>query len=940
MRFLLLLLPLLASAADFARPLRTWQPEQAPDVDGVLLNDNTTSISIRTSDGKTVTLDPRRLGTEDRRYLANAREKTDAPRTWTFSKPHRGITTLTATYVGRMGQQNERSKTYVILILDDGRKRAYPLELFSPSDRDHVASRPEVLTPPVPDQDYTLNPKEYDAQRDPVELATTPHFAFWWGKDANAFEKEAEKWKDPAFRAMNLRYFEDVWTFYRDRMRVPMPHAKDAVKHKINVYVTGTGLSKHKSGFAFGSEAIIIHPGAMLEGSSVVAHEFTHVMQFYMGGFRDNDLVGFFWENHANWSAFQFIPDYPSALEVYADRAHYELNSSRHNYGSWPILQYLSERPGFTQAFPYAIWSRNQRSDRGASLEDPFQVIMRCAVEDGMFRGDGVEDFGTVVGEMAAHNAAWDYVNQYRLEQVRGPQEPSTRNRTLLQPLDDRPGWYTPWYTQAPRQYGYNLIALVPDAGAKRISVDLAGLAEEGQHAEWRATLVAIDDGGRCRYSRQWRSGVGTLDVKPGDRQYVLAIAAAPTAYVPLGFRIGYGNKRRYVYEVSFTGCKPAAAPPLTLRPIDEASGQRHPLGGGWVSKGAKVDATAYVGPNAQVRDGAKVLGTARIEDHAVVMNNATVADQAVVSGWAIIRDGAKVAGNARVRDCAVISGRAQVLADAQVARYTRVEGQGTVIDQALIRGWGEVNLPRPFDQVSGGTVMGEDLEVHVEGTFSGGMAYGYLNKDFQQKTMATDNRHLFANWIFRERQPLILRDWNADCDGRLRGAPTYGERDGRLHLILNGKDQYALVEGDVISSRSLTIDAVVSWDGGVADQRLFEFAGPGGSLWFTPSSTKRSAELGLTIGKQSQVLSSKPLTAKTWLRLTMMLGPAGTKLFVDGKLVAENAKQTLSPADLPAVAGYLGRGWRSGKPFAGKVERMSLSRTAFARMEDVPAAP
>jgi len=944
MRYLLLpliaLVTNIAISADFARPLRTWQPLEAPDVDGVLVSAGPTSITVRTAEGKTLTLDTVRLGTEDRRYLANLREKTDPPRTWTFTNPYRGMTAVTAAYVGRMGQQNERSKTYVILMLDDGRRRAYPLELFSPIDRDHVATRPEVWLPPVPDQDYVLNPKDYDAKRDAVELATTPHFAFWWGKDEKGFEKEAEKWKDPAFRAMNLRYFEEVWTFYRDRMRVPMPHAKDADKRKINVYVTGTGLSKHKSGFAFGSEAIIIHPGAMLEGSSVIPHEFTHVLQFYLGGFRDNELVGFFWENHANWSSFQFIPDNPSALEVYADRAHYELNSSRHNYGSWPILQYLSERPGFSQAFPYTIWSRNQRSERGASLEDPFQVIMRCAVEDGMFRADGVDDFGTVVGEMAAHNAAWDYVNQYRLEQVRGPQERSTRNRTLLHPLDDRPGWYAPWHTHAPRPYGYNLIDLMPDPAAKRLSVDLAGLAETGQHAAWRATLVAIDDAGRCRYSRQWRNGIGTLDIRPEDRQHVLAIAATPTTYVPLGFRIGYGNKRRYVYDVHFTGCKPASTPPQTLRPVDEAAGQRHPLGGGWVAKGAKVDATAYVGLHAQVRDGAKVQGNARVEDHAVVMNSATVADQAVVSGWALVRDSAKVAGNARVRDCAVIAGRAQILGDAQVARYTHVDGQGTVIDQALIRGWGEVHLPRPFDQVSGGTVMGEDLEVHVEGSFTGGMAYGYLNKDFQQKTMANDNRHLFANWVFRERQPLILRDWNADCDGRLRGKPTYGERDGRLHVILNGKDQYALIEGDVFCSRALTIDAVVWWDGGVPDQRLFEFAGPGGALWFTPSSVNRRAELGVTIGKQTQVLSGKPLASKTWVRLTMMLGPDGARLLVDGQPVAQDAKQTLSPVDVPAVAGYLGRGWRSGKPFAGKIERVSLYRTAFTRMEDIPAAP
>jgi hypothetical protein len=410
---------------------------------------------------------------------------------------------------------------------------------------------------------------------------------------------------------------------------------------------------------------------------------------------------------------------------------------------------------------------------------------------------------------------------------------------------------------------------------------------------------------------------------------------------VPLGFRIGFNHKRRFLYEASFTGCTPAAAPPATLPPVDERAGARHALGGGWVAKGAKVDATAWVGPQAQVRDGAKVLGRARIEDHAVVMNGATVADEAVVGGWAVVRDGAKVAGQARVRDCAVVSGRAQVLGQAQVARYAHIEGQGSLVDQVLVRGFGEVHLPRPFDQVAGGTVMGEDLEAHIEGTLAGGMAYGFIANDQLKQMAKQDNRHLFANWVFRERQPLVLRDWNADCDGRLRGAPAYGERDGRLHLVLDGKTQYALVEGDAICSQELTIDAVLSWDGGAPDQRLLEFAGPGGALWLSPAGTAGGAELGIAVGERRQVLKAdKPLPAKRWLRLTAMFAHDGARLFIDGQPAGQDPRLLLSPAEVPAVAGYLGRGWRAGKPFAGRLERLSLFRTAFARCEDVPPVP
>ena len=55
---LILLFPSIqAWAGEFARPLRTWQPLDGADVDGVLTADRTSSITIRTSDGRALTLE-------------------------------------------------------------------------------------------------------------------------------------------------------------------------------------------------------------------------------------------------------------------------------------------------------------------------------------------------------------------------------------------------------------------------------------------------------------------------------------------------------------------------------------------------------------------------------------------------------------------------------------------------------------------------------------------------------------------------------------------------------------------------------------------------------------------------------------------------------------------------------------------------------------------
>ena len=68
-------------------------------------------------------------------------------------------------------------------------------------------------------------------------------------------------------------------------------------------------------------------------------------------------------------------------------------------------------------------------------------------------------------------------------------------------------------------------------------------------------------------------------------------------------------------------------------------SGKAHPNGRGWVADTAKVDATAYVGPNAMVVGASQVLGNAVIEDAAIILGRSVISGNAKVSGGAVLGD-------------------------------------------------------------------------------------------------------------------------------------------------------------------------------------------------------------------------------------------------------------------------------------------------------------
>ncbi len=838
------------------------------------------------------------------------------------------------------------SEAVAILKLKDGRTRGIPSGVLDDSGKralaEWLAARPKPE--PVEEKAFVFAQGDYDRVKDAqkVNFRESEHFTFHWGKGGDASGKIV--FDDPAFLDRNTKYFEEIWVFYRDVLKATMPGADANPPKKLNVYITGTGLPKHKDGFAFAAQAIIINPAAMGPGSGVMPHEFAHCVQLASGGFRNSELVGWFWECHANWCGARMLPAWAPALEVYAERCHYELTSSRMNYGSWPILELLAADERFGPSFNFDIWTNNHKNERDQSIEDPLQTMMRLSGERNLINGEGIDAFADIVGTLAARMFDWDFTQQYTYQKTVRAMENgrpgAQRSRTILRKSPDQSEseqvtWWQPMFSQSPRTYGINLIdlELPADSSVSEISATLRPMTDlEG--AGWRYTLVAVGADGLSRYGTTVKSGPAKLTLRSGDNRIGLAVAATPTVYEPVPFRPGYGRKDRYPYEVSFTGVKPATTPWRV--PISKPSGKAHANGGGFVADTAKVDAGAYVGPQAMVLDKARVLGKARIEDRAVVRNEAEVAGDAIVRDDATIAEKAKVRARARVSGWAVVTGQATLDEDARVGEAVHIDGTGRLTGDFFARGWGEIHTDAKT--TLGGTVTaGEDLEVHLAGhdkpKIDGGMLYGYAAAP-QLQTDMRDNKGLFAHWIFDSAGGRTVLDEFGDCQGWLRsGAAMVAE--GEKHLLKPGTDGYALIEGHPCDAAELTIDALVRRDGTGAGT-IIAFEGPSGTkLSLGVLDDGKPVATLAAGGKTITVTAKSPLeqaTDKSKLsRITLTLNRTSLKLFVDAAPVVQTATQGIAPDAVRATHGKIGRG------FPGVIGDVRLYRKAFESVKAVP---
>lgn len=446
-----------------------------------------------------------------------------------------------------------------------------------------------------------------------------------------------------------------------------------------------------------------------------------------------------------------------------------------------------------------------------------------------------VEEFGDLFGEYAARTATFDFQRERELYN-----RYSAPNRQVLERIDPKNNvWRVP-ADLAPHPYGFNVIRLVAEEGAKTVEVDFAGMHDPSVYSDWRVCIVAVGADGVRRYSDLWNLGSKVFDLKPHDKSLWLVVAATPTAFTSQPVQ---GAKRMPTYPWTVkldhaTVGTPAIlpeefGPEMSRGSIDLSDLVPHKNGGGLVAQTATVAETAYVGPNAMVLGKAKVLDHASIEGFALVRGNAVVKDNAKLYGSAVAAGNTVVGGFSRYHlpvintapDFDIMSsnplppryGRLKFNKDGVWAAYAMMQADNVYLDDYFRYHEFSVQFNHPTYPNMNGFVFGKpQAVVYDDGTderaagleFDGVTTYAQLHDSAVDLPEAT----IVTKLIVEPNGAGMIFDLGTDQDNCL----TFGvDKKGTLTLraVVDGKDVVNLT-GSKTLVRSKPVRLRVEADG------------------------------------------------------------------------------------------------------------------------------
>ncbi len=372
----------------------------------------------------------------------------------------------------------------------------------------------------------------------------TEHKTLWW-------LRPHEPEKQEMFRKGSIEFAENMWS-HIEVAGSTMPYWRcggDPTPYVITVQLKVSG-NLGGGGYA--------HCGLRDNGGGPRNVGLSH--EFYHGHPTGGWDLWTFGETTCNQGAHFNLPG--EMLMFSSNFAHPWRNVNCSQYQSALLYVALGDSPHWGYGAASVIASLASLAE-----QTPYHTIARLGQARGLWK-NGVKGFGDFFGEYAARIVTCDFVLQHPLRSKYGMPTLSS-----LEPIYGRKNSYRIPNAEAPRTYGFNIVRLLPNAGATQITADFNGLYEPLQYSDWRASMVAVDAKGRARYSPQWSKGEMTLEFEDSDKHFWLVVAATPSA-MPLSetnwsdgkvsrpvmeSNLMGAHTRRYPWEVTLTGCRPGS---------------------------------------------------------------------------------------------------------------------------------------------------------------------------------------------------------------------------------------------------------------------------------------------------------------------------------------------------------------------------------------------
>ncbi|KAK9820815.1 hypothetical protein WJX74_008264 [Apatococcus lobatus] len=329
------------------------------------------------------------------------------------------------------------------------------------------------------------------------------NFCLKWGNSGTAVSRE----QAIAF----LQTVEAYWAVMHHQLGFDQRRGYTREKrhtHKLNVYLTDTGLQQPGQGSYLGNDPEGIHFISTPMQLPVMAHELGHLAEMGTYGFIDHHQVGWFWECCSNWMSWYFHPRDAPPITGWLNAHQRPLDDPDRRYDTWPFCAFLQER--FGHNFVGQMWNEARQN------EPPFEVIQRLHPE---------VPLPDVLAEFASRCAGWDFGPGLtpQLKSLAGDTNGWQRYNAVTRRSDGRwtsAGCNLCWL-------GFEVVNLQPmlDNAGRHPQTLTINFQATPFPEDWRAVVVLVEGDGRCvRGPAGWSSGVCHVPCSPSQRQQMLVV--------------------------------------------------------------------------------------------------------------------------------------------------------------------------------------------------------------------------------------------------------------------------------------------------------------------------------------------------------------------------------------------------------------------------------